>query len=110
MYKGVYRGTNPQLILKFKTDVDFDFENIERILVTLKSISGSKKVTKEKDDLILDNETKRIYVPLTQQDTLSFPTGFVDIQVRILFDNDVAIATKVIKNYPIKEILEEGVI
>lgn len=111
-YNGVYRGTNPYVVLKIKTKKNFelDFDEIEKLYITFKSKSGSKEVTKSKNDVTLDNEEKKIYVPLTQEDTLSFQTGNVDIQARFLMGNGSAIATSIVENYPIKRILKEGVI
>lgn len=112
MYNGVYRGTNPYIVLKIKTKNNFDlnFDDIEKLLVTFKAKMGSEEVTKGKSEVTLDNENKKIYVPLTQEDTLKFQTGVVDIQVRFLLDNGSAIATTIVQNYPIKRILKEGVI
>lgn len=112
MYNGVYRGTNPCIVLKIKTkkNFDIDFDDINKLYVTFKGKLGSNEVTKEKSDVFFDNENKKIYVPLTQEDTLKFSTGNVDIQARILMRNGSAIATTIVKDYPIKKILKEGVI
>ena len=48
-------------------------------------------------------------VSLSQEETLSFTGASIDIQVRILTDTDVALATP-IKSLPVSRVLEGGII
>lgn len=109
MYNGLYRGTNPYIVIKFKSDSEIEFNSIDEIWVTIKAKSGSKEITKQKSDMIFDVDNAKIYVQLTQQDTLLFPVGNVDIQARIKFLSGSVVATSIVSNYPIKRILREGV-
>ena len=62
----VPRGTTPTFTLDFSL-CDIDFTQAENVYVTF---SGRRTITKQ--DTALDIEAKRIYVYLTQAETLSF--------------------------------------
>jgi hypothetical protein len=102
---GLYRGTTPSFCFKLKTDVDFD--QIEVLYVTFKS--QTKELSLSKDECVLDNELKTVTVHLTQEQTLDFYPGNVDVQIRLRVGKDRAYATP-IKNIDISQILKDGVI
>lgn len=97
------RGTTPTITLT----VDADISDWTRY-VTLKK--GNKILTLENDrqEASYANGKTTILVTLTQQETLDFMTGYVDVQVRAIKDG-TAIATD-IKKLDIGAILKEGVI
>jgi hypothetical protein len=101
----MYRGTTPTITLKVKTDFDFDY--IKEIWFTIASIS--KKVTKTKSQCYVDNDAKTISTILTQEETLIFSAGNVNVQARILTKDGQAFATP-IKHLAMNSILTEGVI
>jgi hypothetical protein len=103
----MYRGTTPTITLKL--DTDFDFNLIKEVWVTVSSMLT--KITKKTNDCVLDldSENKTVSIMLSQEETLSFVPGEVNIQVRILTINEEAFATPVNKT-KFDEILEEGVI
>ena len=74
----MYRGTTPTIKVKLK-NTDLKFETIEKIWFTLKS--NIKEKTYEKEELTLNDEEKIISVKMSQEDTLSFSSGEIKIQM-----------------------------
>lgn len=96
------RGTTPTNIF----NVNVDLTGAEVIYVTYKQ-SDSVVVEKEKGDCTVTSES--ISVMLTQEDTLKFNTGPVEIQIRARFPNESAIASNIMKT-TVTRILKGGVI
>lgn len=101
----MYRGTTPAFSFKLNTDIDFD--QIEVIYITFRS--QLHELSFSKDDCTLDNETKTISVRFTQEQTLKFSPGTVNVQIRLRVGKDRAYATPV-KSIDISQILKDGVI
>lgn len=101
------RGTTP--ILTFKVNTDLDLNDVERAEVTFKSVSGTKEKTWDLNRLILDVENKTLTLYLTQEETLYFSVGKIDIQLRIKLNNDLVYASKIVTS-TLEKILKEGVI
>lgn len=101
------RGTTPTIVLKFPEDAQPDFTNIEALQLTLNS-SDHKLVVNE-DRVTIDAENNTIKLLLTQQDTLAFNAGTIEIQIRIKFNNSGVWASG-IKKTTMNRILEGGVI
>lgn len=101
------RGTTP--ILTFKVNTDLDLNDVERAEVTFKSVSGMKEKTWDLNRLILDVENKTLTLYLTQEETLYFSVGKIDIQLRIKLNNDLVYASKIVTS-TLEKILKEGVI
>jgi hypothetical protein len=101
----MYRGTTPTITFKISSDLNFNY--IKEVWFTL--VSGSKKITKTKSECSLDEDAKTISITLTQEETLKFSTGSVNVQMRILTKEGKAFATP-IKTLSINNILKEGVI
>lgn len=100
----MFRGTTP--ILTF--GVPFDTSIIKQCYITF---SQNDDIVLEKglvDVKLLDNA---IVLPLSQEDTLLFDSKkrCVTIQLRVLTDKDMALASKPIK-ITIDKILKDGVI
>lgn len=105
----MYRGTTPTIKWKIKSK-DFVLEDIKSLWMTFKSVSGPQVLlTKELKDVNIDSENKIISYTLTQEETLSFNVGQVDVQMRILMNNDFAFSTK-IQRIEINRVLKGGVI
>lgn len=100
----MFRGTTP--ILTFK--VPFDTDIITKCYITFAQ-NGVVILEKELEDVTLEN--KRIILPLSQEDTLACNTTnkIVEIQLRVLTNEDKALASKVI-SVAIDKILKDGVI
>lgn len=101
------RGTTP--ILTFKINTEVDLNNVEKAEITFKSTSGTKEETWDLSRLILNAEENKIYLRLTQQETLYFNVGKIDIQLRIKLNNDMVYASKIVTS-TLEKILKEGVI
>lgn len=97
------RGTTPTLKIKVK---GIEVDRLKSIYITIRQ--GQKEVTKTVDDIGIEGENL-LSVPLAQEDTLIFMSGHVDIQLRAVTDNGVAVASN-IKRMPMERILKEGVI
>ena len=99
------RGTTPTLTI---TVTGMDVTDLKTIKVTFKQ--GNIELTKATDDVTIDAENNAILVPLTQEDTLKFDSGAVNVQIRgLLADNVTAIASG-IKSFSMDKILLDGVI
>lgn len=98
------RGTTPTIVLKLKTELQM--KEMKQIWVTLQNLVHEKTFTKEMLQILTDNS---IAIQLSQEDTLKFVEGTIEVQVRILTMSDKAYATN-IKTLSIKKILKEGAI
>lgn len=101
----MYRGTTPTFSFRLNTDIDF--EQIEVLYVTFRS--QLFEISFDKNDCTLDNETKTISVQFTQEQTLKFSPGSVNVQIRLRVGRHRAYATP-IKSIDISQILKDGVI
>lgn len=85
------RGTTPTHIFK----LPFDVSEVKAVRI-IYSQDDKEVLIKEKDDLTIDGTTATVI--LTQEETLKFHcNGYIEIQVRILTDGDIAMASKIIK-------------
>ena len=101
----MYRGTTPTLFLELDTELVFD--NLSEMWVTFKS--PSVEITKTLSEVTFDSTTNKIIVSLSQEETLQFFKGVVEVQVRLLTESGLAYATT-IENVDVGRILKEGVI
>lgn len=101
------RGTTP--ILTFKINTELDLSQIEKAEITFKSESGMKERTWDETELSIDPVENKIQIQLTQEDTLYFSTGMIDIQLRVRMNNDMVYASKIVSS-TLDRILKEGVI
>lgn len=98
------RGTTPIITLKLKTELQM--KDMKQIWVTLKNLIHEKTYSLSEVQILDDNS---LVIQLTQEETLKFCEGNINIQVRLLSQSDKAYATN-IKSLTVKEILKEGVI
>lgn len=98
------RGTTPTIILKLKTDLQMS--EMKQIWVTMKNLVFEK--TYQIGDIQI-TEDNSLVIQLSQEDTLKFCSGDVNVQVRLLNNSDKAYASN-IKSLSVKSILKEGVI
>ena len=103
----LYRGSTPIIALKVK-DPDFDMTKIGVCHVTMVNDSGRNK--KVFEDPAIDIEERTIVVDLSQEDTLAFEKGNIELQARVkLLDTDRVIVSPIILT-TMKDILEGDVI
>lgn len=99
----MYRGTTPTLIFNINSSIDLS--NIKQVWITFED---ADKTTFTKDDVTIDAENKRIILELTQEQTLKF-TGKINCQIRILYSNDKALCSPILKT-SFNRIIKECVI
>ena len=94
-----YRGSTVTLVFNVKNK-ELDLSQIDICHFTIANDSGRNQRTIE--DCILDNENKKIKVPLSQNDTLSFEPGYLLMQFKIgsINNNDYSIAlSNIMRSY-----------
>ena len=101
----MYRGTTPSITFKIKTDIDLN--ELAECWITFKSKLGTREKTFTLQDVIVDAENKTITVAMTQEETLYFNTGAIDIQIRLRTNDDLAYASD-IQEVRMKKILKDG--
>ena len=83
-----------------------DVSLFKNIYITIKQ--GSKELTKTSGDIeIKDGNILSVF--LDQEDTLKFLGGYIDIQLRAVTDNGLAVASN-IKRMSMERVLKDGVI
>lgn len=101
----MYRGTTPTIV--FNVNFDLDFSLVKQVWATFKS--QTVEITKDLEQVTLDNTNKTVSVKLSQTETLQFINQFVETQLRFLLDDDTAYATNIVR-LPMNAILKGGVI
>lgn len=100
------RGTTPTIIITVQSEVDL--AKVVAIWIYI-SQNNKVKVDKELSDVVFDFEHKTITVELSQEDTLGLKEGDALFQIRMLLDDDTALATLAGK-VTIKPVYKEGII
>lgn len=77
----MYRGTTPTYTFIMPESVDISLAT--GIYVTFCKIDGRLIITKTDDDLVVENNSVEVY--LTQEETLSFPNGQIQVQLNWLY-------------------------
>lgn len=98
------RGTTPTLEIKL---TGIEVAELESVYVTLRQYKT--EVTKSTEDITIDEISNTLYVPLSQEDTLTLTRGYVYVQMRAVTKDGLAVASG-IKMVPVEEILKGGVI
>lgn len=101
------RGTTPSI--KFHITSMFEFETIEEVWITLKTWETEETFKYSATEVDIDAENKTITISLSQEDTLAFEDGTVELQLRLLDTNHLAYATDIFE-VEMKRILKDGVI
>ena len=101
----MYRGTTPTLTLELDTDVSL--ADLAEMWVTFKTPNA--EVNKTLSDVTINDTTKTIEVPLSQQDTLAINNRSCAVQVRFKTTGGPAYATT-ISNIDVENVLKDGVI
>ena len=100
------RGTTPTVVIQVE-DEDYDMTLIDVCHVTIQNDSGRNQ--KIFSDCSLDNENKTISFVLSQEDTLNYEKGMINLQVRVKYKDGKADASDIFTG-TMKQILEEGTI
>ena len=98
------RGTTPTNTFSVPIDL-----SAATVFITYAQ-SGRTVIEKTGDDLTFDSsDGYKIIVELSQQDTLAFKAGAVEIQIRCVFETGEALASNIIRT-TFDRILKDGVI
>lgn len=97
------RGTTPSYLIDF--DEEFDFDEVSKWTVTF----SQRPVVLKKDDPLVDTVEKTLLVSLTQNETLRFKKGTMELQVRGLFADGAAFASDICI-VPIEPVLDGRVL
>lgn len=76
----MYKGTTPTYTF---TTTEVDLTIARKVLVTFSTMDEKEIFTKQGDDLVVTENSIEVY--LTQEDTLSLPTGSVKAQINWLY-------------------------
>lgn len=101
----MYRGTTPTLCFTVMTILDLT--KLKEVWVTLQNLVYERTYTG--DEVRIDTDTKKMYVDMSQEETLSFSAGKVDVQIRMLMNDGKAYATEIVTT-TVEEVLRDGVI
>jgi hypothetical protein len=102
------RGTTPSIDVTVKSELDLHL--ITQVWLTISQQNGKIKVEKDITDVeTMDYDKKIIVFKLSQEDTLKFKSGDATIQVRILLNDETALAC-LEEAVEIADINKEGVI
>lgn len=103
----MFRGTTPAITVHITSQ--FDFSAISEVWITLKTWETEKTFKYSEADVVINKSDKTLTVNLSQEDTLAFEDGEVELQVRVVDRNRLAYATDVFV-LEMKRILKDGVI
>lgn len=101
----MYRGTTPTLCFTVMTQLDLS--KVKTVWVTFQNFVHERTYTGE--EVRVEAATKKMYVDMSQEETLAFSAGKVDIQIRMLMEDGKAYATDVVTT-TVEEVLRDGVI
>lgn len=101
------RGTTPTLTWKITSELDFN--TITEVWITMANFDTEETFEYSASEVAIDPELKTISVSLTQEDTLKFSDGEVELQLRLLDDKGMSYATEIYVT-EMKRILKDGVI
>lgn len=87
----MYRGTTPTICFSLISSIDM----ADAIGIWLTFSMFNRSLTFTKGRVTVDAPERKMYVTLTQQETLSLGTGTVKVQARILMRDGTAYATDV---------------
>lgn len=97
------RGTTPHIEITF---TNFEIGDFVEVWITFAQ-NGAEKFTKTLADCTISEG--KLYVHLTQDETLRLCAANTSIQIRALADDSEAYASKIF-TFPTAEILKDGVI
>lgn len=100
------KGTTPTEIYHVGSKIDLDL--CTQIWITIVDWNG-EEFTWDINRLVIDNAEHTISLTLSQTETLRFATGRAYVQIRFLYDDETAFASKRIA-FNIEDVKKGGVI
>ena len=102
----IYRSTTPTIVLHIN-DEDFDMNSIDICHIAIENDSGRNKKVYENTTINIEDRT--ISLELTQEDTLSYEPGYINLQLKIKTTDGSVYASKILHT-TINDILEEAIL
>lgn len=103
----MFRGTTPSIA--FQITSEFDLTTLKEVWITLKTWETEKTFEYSKNQITVDIDSQTLTILLTQEDTLAFEDGTVEVQMRVLDTSDFSYSTEVFE-VEMERILKDGVI
>ncbi len=100
------RGTTPKIEIIVKNEIDFS--QVRQVWVYISQMN-KVKVDKKITDVTFDQPNNKMTVTLSQDDTLELKAGEALFQIRLLLQDETALAT-IASKITINEIYKGGVI
>lgn len=98
----MYRGTTPTFELKIN-DENIDLTEADNVYVTFRTKKGKSTYTGE----ALEVTEQQVDVYLTQEQTLAFPTGIVEVQINWTYENGKRACTNIARIVVSENLIEE---
>lgn len=105
----IIRGTTPSITFKITSQVDLTTLTEIWFTVADKLTTAEKTFYLSKNEVAVDNEAKTLTVTLSQEDTLSFRSQTIQVQIRAKDTGNLTYATEII-DVALSDILKGGVI
>lgn len=103
---GIRRGTTPTIVIHIKNP-DMDLNTFDVCHITIANVGGFNKKVFENPEI--NNEEKTLSIDLSQEDTLAYESGNIEIQVKVKLNTGKVIASEIVIT-TMKRILEEAVL
>ena len=100
------RGTTPTIEITVKNEIDFS--QVLQVWVYISQMN-KVKVDKEITDVTFDQPNNKMTVTLSQEDTLALKAGEALFQIRLLLQDETALAT-IASKITINEVYKGGII
>lgn len=100
------RGTTPTIEIIVKNEIDFS--QVIQVWVYISQMN-KVKVDKEITDVTFDQPNNKMTVTLSQEDTLALKAGEALFQIRLLLQDETALAT-IASKITINEVYKGGII
>lgn len=102
----IRRGTTPKIVINVKSDIDLSA--IKTLWISIFQ-DRSIKIDRELTDVTLDLVNHSIIMRLSQEDTFLLKAGDAKLQIRLLLENNDALASAEV-NFKVTDVLKDGVI
>lgn len=105
----IIRGTTPSVTFRITSEVDLSKFTEIWFTIADGQTTAERTFKLSDNEISVDSEASTLTVTLSQEDTLSFKSKMVRVQIRALDDSDLSYATDII-DVALAEILKGGVI
>ena len=99
------RGTNPLIILHLSEEIELEYVDVCRVIIS----SESGTVKKTYTDVTIDTQEHTVSFQMPQEDTFQFYAGKIKLQLRLKFQNGMVRASKILTT-TLNDCLEDVII